>query len=340
MYKTILVPLDGSSLAESALPLATRIAQHTHATLVLVRVVHFASEYWPAINTPYPSMIQIVVEGELKTASHYLESVAESHALLDLETRIVARYGAAAPAILATAAEYYADLIVMSSHGYSGLAHWLRGSVAEKVAHNASVPVLVVRDAPATVTIHSSDIAQPLRVLVPLDETLRARQALEPAASLLAALAVPGQQKAIHLVRVVKPAATAQPSEVAAMQRTLSQARHFLMRQAELIREGTRALTLSKESILVSWSIALDMDVANAIIRVAENGEDMEGMGVFGGCDLIAMATHGREGIQRLALGSVTERVLHATRRPLLIVRPEDPTDQKEPRLEHAGLSR
>jgi len=78
----------------------------------------------------------------------------------------------------------------------------------------------------------------------------------------------------------------------------------------------------------VTWSVAVDTDVAEAIIRVAENGEDAEGAGVFGGCDLIAMATHGYSGMQRWAMGSITERVLSATKLPLLIIRPPDLMDK------------
>jgi nucleotide-binding universal stress UspA family protein len=57
---------------------------------------------------------------------------------------------------------------------------------------------------------------------------------------------------------------------------------------------------------------------------MAENGETVEGGGVFEGCGVIAMATHGYSGLQRWTVGSITERVLHATRLPLLIVRPPD----------------
>ena len=68
-------------------------------------------------------------------------------------------------------------------------------------------------------------------------------------------------------------------------------------------------------------------NVAGAIVRVAENGEDAEGAGVFDRCDVIAMASHGHDGIERWALGSITERVLNATRLPLLIVRQPDLRD-------------
>ncbi len=71
-------------------------------------------------------------------------------------------------------------------------------------------------------------------------------------------------------------------------------------------------------------AVALSDEVAGAIIQAAEYGEDAAGAGVYGHCDMIAMATHGRAGFQHRALGSTTERVLGATRLPLLIVRPAE----------------
>lgn len=99
----------------------------------------------------------------------------------------------------------------------------------------------------------------------------------------------------------------------------LHKAKTYLRSITEHLREGIA----SKLKLAVSWSVALDTNIAHTIIRVAENGEDAEGAGVFGGCDLIAMSTHGRGGLQRWAMGSVTERILQGTRLPLLIVRPQ-----------------
>jgi nucleotide-binding universal stress UspA family protein len=107
-----------------------------------------------------------------------------------------------------------------------------------------------------------------------------------------------------------------------------------LSQTTDLIRDGYVAPAISKQHIPVSWSVALDTDRARAIVRVAENGEDAEGAGVLGGCDLIAIATHGRRGLQRWAMGSVAERVLHATKRPLLIVRPAEVIEKQGPSSE------
>ena len=76
--------------------------------------------------------------------------------------------------------------------------------------------------------------------------------------------------------------------------------------------------------LTVTWSVPVDQDAAEGIISVAERGERDEGENVLGGCDVIAMATNGRSGLQRWVMGSVTEGVLTKTRLPLLIVRPSD----------------
>jgi nucleotide-binding universal stress UspA family protein len=105
-------------------------------------------------------------------------------------------------------------------------------------------------------------------------------------------------------------------------------AKKYLISTAEDIREGRVARAIANLRLPVTWSVAVNKDVAEALIRVAENGEDADGAGVFGGCDVIAIATHGYSGLQRWATGSIKERILHATKLPLLIVRPPDVTDK------------
>ena len=109
----------------------------------------------------------------------------------------------------------------------------------------------------------------------------------------------------------------------------INQAKQFLTRITELIREGPMAPTIAQKQLMVNWSVALDQDVAGAPVQLAENGENMEGAGAFGGCSIIAIATHGRSGLQLWTIGSITERVLHTTRLPLLIVRPIETADNK-----------
>jgi nucleotide-binding universal stress UspA family protein len=342
MIKTILVPLDGSERAEYALPLAARIARHTGGTIVFIHVVNIATNYWPA--APYPPVIQAAVDGELAEATAYLEAVAASPELAEIEVTFTARHGVVAPVILAAAVDYQADLIVIGSHGRTGMAHMIMGSVTEKVARHSSVPVLIVREKGGWPEVSPDEVAQPLRVLVPLDGSAHAQAVFEPVAALLKALVSPAQKAAIHLVRVVEgqgpmgtspiPTTPTASDQAQRAQRDLSRAKHHLSRVTELIRDGSIAPNLSKQHIAVTWSVAFDTDVARAIGKMAEMGEDAEGAGVFGGCELIAMSTHGRGGLQRLAMGSITERVLQTTRRPLLVVRPSQLVDRQKTFLE------
>jgi nucleotide-binding universal stress UspA family protein len=103
---------------------------------------------------------------------------------------------------------------------------------------------------------------------------------------------------------------------------TLQSARYYLQTMAHRINAGEILPTISRQQILATWSVAVNTDVAEAILRVAEKGEDAEKSGVFGGCDLIALSTHGLTGLPLWSLGSITERVRVGTRLPLLIIRP------------------
>ena len=96
------------------------------------------------------------------------------------------------------------------------------------------------------------------------------------------------------------------------------------------IHEGTLAPFIAAHHLPVTWSLRVDTDIASALLQIAEQGDDTEGAGTFGGCDLIAISSHGRSGFQRWTLGSITERLLHATRRPILIVHPPQPAEWKE----------
>jgi nucleotide-binding universal stress UspA family protein len=203
MFRNILVPLDGSSRAERALPVAARLAQASGGTVVLLRVVRFSTEFVPYPEAD-PWTIRTINDADLAEARNYLEHITDMSSLSDVQTETTVIKGRAADTILSVVETYHIDLIMLCSHGYTGMKRWVLGSVAEKVARSAPIPVLVLReDGPAPASPHP-DPTHPLRVLVTLDGSELAKAALEPAASLIAALATPAQG-ALHLVRVVKP---------------------------------------------------------------------------------------------------------------------------------------
>lgn len=326
MFTTILVPLDGSRRAEAALPFAAHIAQQAGATLVLVRVVSALSEYWPTISTAYPSLTEAAVEADLAEASAYLEEVASSGELAGLRVKTAVHHGPVVPTILSVATSYACNLIVLCSHGSAGMIHWMMGSVAEKIARHATVPVLVVRESCVPPGGAPIDASRPVRLLVPLDGSASSQAALEPGAALLKAFALPARPAAIHLVRVCQPLSAAGRQADYEWQdaEALGRAKEALRSTAEQIQAGALAPDVCAQRVPVTWSVVRDMDVASALVGVAEQGEESQGAAEAERYQLIAMSTHGRSGFQRWMLGSITERVLHATTLPILIVRPPE----------------
>jgi nucleotide-binding universal stress UspA family protein len=338
MFQRILVPLDGSTRAERAIPVAARIARASGGAVVLVRAVNVAFGVLPSLVGEAP-VVQSVLDADQAAAEEYLAAIKQAPELAGITTDTTVVSGPVGEVILAAAASSQADLIVLCSHGYTGMTRWALGSVAEKVARHGLVPVLVLREAgPVPAGLHP-DATRPLRALVALDGSVLAKAALEPAASLIAALSAPAQGT-LHLVRVVKPVmADRKEKDPEGQEHFLYKAKRYLSATVEHMRLGLVAPAVANLKLPVTWSVAIDTDVAEGIVRVAENGEDAAGAGVFGRCDVIAMATHGLGGMQRWTMGSITERVLHATRLPLLIVRPPDLLDKSKVTWDAATLS-
>lgn len=161
-----------------------------------------------------------------------------------------------------------------------------------------------------------------MSVLVPLDGSVRAQAAIVAAAQLIAALSAPAQG-VLHLTRVLVLPDEARLSQVE-REAIMQQAKEYLSSLANQVREDLLAAPIANLKPSVSWFVTVDSDVAAGIIRVAEQGEIVEGKGMAGKSQVIAMATHGYSGLQRWLMGSTTQRVLHATTLPLLIVRPPD----------------
>lgn len=311
MLKRILVPLDGSTRAERALPVAARIARAVGGSLVLYRAVPMPATYG-AIYAGVP-LSQAIIDEDFAIAEAYLDDLKRSKLLHDIPVECVAEVGGPAVLILEQAEEQKVDLIVICSHGRSNLGRWVLGSVAEHISRHAPVPVLVLTEH-CKVPLDSPDPEHLLRVFVPLDGSEVAEAALEQAALLAMALAEP-QPAALHLTLVVDPFDAILRQSVPEVL-VVEAARGYLRRMAERLQAEHPTLT-------VTWSVSVNADVTAGILQAAEHGDDTVGSAPFAGCDLIAMATHGRSGLKRWALGSIAERVLHATKLPVMMVRPQ-----------------
>jgi nucleotide-binding universal stress UspA family protein len=144
MYKHILLPLDGSALAEQALPHAIAQAERFEAKLTLLRVV----EPLRRTGTGMSQSAFERAEEEMKTwAREYLEGVAGKLQEQGIPAQVVTPFEDPHRAIVRFAEQDQVDLIVMCTRGQSGLSRWLMGSVADRVMRGASVPVLLVRAA-------------------------------------------------------------------------------------------------------------------------------------------------------------------------------------------------
>lgn len=320
MFKRILVPLDGSERSETALPIAARLARASGGSILLAQVVTIPVMYETTVAVTYSAD---VIEQEISETELYLKTLAQRETMKGIKVEVSALFGAAAQTILAVATSYNIDLIVMTSQGKTGMKRWVLGSVAQKVAQHSPMPVLVLHEAGARPAGSRPD-GNAVRALVTLDGSALAKTALEPAAQLVAGLAAPGHG-ALHLLRVMKPprfdernVSPEQAEEIRSQ--ALQKARTYLSSIVKHMQDGP----LAELHLAITWSVALDDDIAGTIIRTSEDGENAGGAGAPGRCDMIAMATHGRTGFQHWVLGSVTERVLGATRLPILIVRPAE----------------
>jgi len=315
MFKRILVPLDGSTRAESAVPIAARIAQASGGSVILLQVAAIPIEI-ETENTPPNVYSQTAFDKGVAVAKSYLEGIAQLDILKGVKTETAAVTGSIAPSILVAIKSLHADMVVMCSHGYTGFKRWALGSIALKLAPHSTVPVLVLRDGGSVPTTQAQ---QPMRVFVPLDGSPLSESALEPAAQLITALA-PSAEKVVHLLRVVDV-----PSSYGKFRSSVdeyydaevrAETKHGFQMYLDAIAKRFTEGDLSTYNLSITSSVPINMDVAGAIVQAAEEGEGPE----LSGYDLIVMATHGRGGVQRWVLGSVAERVLHATKVPLMIV--------------------
>jgi nucleotide-binding universal stress UspA family protein len=308
MFQRILVPLDGSFRAEQALPVAARIARATGGSLLLVQVISPPVDYSGGLAL-VPLMNEQVIESEMAGAIDSLTAIAASRVLAGIPTSTEVQFGFPAQRLIAAAEAHGCDLVVLCSHGRTGFTRWALGSVAHTLVHQSTVPILVLRQ---DNTLAHVEMARPLCTLVPLDGSTLAEAALAPAAALTRALAAPGRSE-LHLVQVVKDfQSKAEAGEVFELnEEARLRASSYLAATAERLLD-----TEAGGALAVTSAVELASDVASALLGVAEQAGS-------GGCDLIAISTHGRGGLERWVMGSVTQRLLDTTKLPMLIVRPQ-----------------
>lgn len=144
MYNTILVPLDGSARAEAILPHVEELARRNHATVIFLQVVDPTTSI-PDLEGLATEINLEIVQEEIKSAMDYLTGLQNQLRQKAIESRVLVERGSVVDAIIAVAESEKADLIAMASHGRTGLARVLFGSVAQGVLNRAVQPVLFLR---------------------------------------------------------------------------------------------------------------------------------------------------------------------------------------------------
>ncbi len=293
--KRILVPLDGSPLAESILPAAEEWAKEEGAEVVLLRAV--LAHHVPGRDDT-EGQVRVVEEGEA-----YLKEMAERLERRGLpRVRWVVWYNEPATAITEAVVRYEADLIAMATHGRSGLSRLLLGSVAEAVVRSARVPVLLIRGQSAWKPWTTG------KILVPLDGS-QTSEAILPVVERLAG----PRDLTISLLEIIEPI----PSVVRAEP-------PIGLEDMLTFRQGDAERYLAKVAAPLN-------DKGLRVERSVQHGRAAEVIAAFGRperVDLIAMATHGRTGLGRLLLGSVAEGVLRGAAVPVLLFKAAERIDQ------------
>lgn len=295
MFKHLLVPLDGSSLAEAILPAVRSLALHLGTRVTLLHVVE------PSAPATIHGDRHL---GKATEAQDYLARIArqfeEAGVQVDWHVDMVEQ-GDVAKTIFAHTGELDTDLVMLTSHGASGLRGIVFGSIAQQVLQSGRVPVFMLRPESARREFKLENI------LVPLDSSAL----YEPALALAADLA--GRYDArLHLVVVVPTMGTLSPERAATGVLLPSSTKAIL----DLAQGGAVEYLQKKVTYYRARGLSITAEVergatAPMILEVAERAS----------VDLFVMATHGRAGLDAFWQGSVTPKVLSRAKAPILLLR-------------------
>jgi nucleotide-binding universal stress UspA family protein len=292
MYGKILVPLDGSGLAEVALPYAEQLARRLHSDIHLIYVTESAEVPQHYIHRFYLQKIgEATKEGAGRDAG---EPVGKP-----VKVAPTVLVGNPAEEIVDYADREDVSLIVMATHGRSGISRWALGSVAEKVVRATSRPVALIRAKGARADVREKGAVN--KVLVPLDGSKRGEAAIPYVEELATEL-----KAQVILLQVVPPIYLTPNAEQLKEQESfrLSAEDYINKVAAQFKHKGIEAKSELREVTVAT--------VAEEIINIADEI-----------CaDLVAMSTRGRTEVGLWAFGSVADRVLRHGNTPLLLVRP------------------
>lgn len=295
MYNKILVPLDGSDVAEMALPYAEEISAMMNARLVIISVSGPRGD-------KRDHLFRYYLEGVSQRIQKELEEWGVQGAK-GLEEGVL--FGKPADEIIRYADEEHVDLIVMASRGRSGHGAWLVGNIAAKVLRATKKVVLLIRAPAKDSALQEKCLIR--QILVPLDGSSLGETAVTQAEAMAKALGA--EIILLMVLEPLRPLVGEGPGAARKLQMRLKE---------ETARRGAMALeyldkvggSLRDKGLKASHEV-LSGSAAEQIIDFAKEKA----------IDLIAMSSHGRSGIGRWVFGSVTDKVVHAGDTPIMVVR-------------------
>jgi nucleotide-binding universal stress UspA family protein len=305
MFKSLMVPVDGSAFAEHALAPALDLARATGATLHLVRV--HQPPVLPAPDAPLivdTEWLEALKAEERKYLAHVQGTLMEAGARIEMALV----EGFPADALAAYVRTHEIGLIMMTTHGRGGISRFWLGSVADALVRQAGTPVLLIR--PGDDVQDELPAAPPMRhILIPTDGSALSESVLEPALELWERT-----DARFTLLRVLLP--------LPPMPRPWTAGRAAV--DAEILTEDRRralaelntvAEPLRKRGLTIECEAVTHANPATAILEFAATSS----------VDVIALATRGRSGWARVAMGSVADKVMRASMLPVLLYRPPSP---------------
>ncbi|HSF59565.1 MAG TPA: universal stress protein [Candidatus Binatia bacterium] len=299
MYTRILIPLDGSKTAEKVLPYARFLAGQLKVPVELLAVVDIA-EVAAHMSAEKARYLDTMIEDTVRSSQHYLRGIADTFPGAD--TKCTVERGEAVQAIIERAAKDKTTLVTMATHGRSGINRWLLGSVTEKVLRGATNPLLLIR---ATEEAKTDGEATVKSVVVPLDGSELAESVLATVADLAKKLSL---EVVLFRAYNIPYNAYASAEGYAAIdyEELLASMREEAVSYLEKKAEAVKKMGVDKVSYIAKEGFAAD-----EIISTGRKSPD----------NLIAMCTHGRSGVRRWMLGSVTETVVRHSGDPVLVIR-------------------
>ena len=290
MYDRMIVPLDGSQLAEQVLPYVHVVGKRLRCPITLVRVYDVPA----TLEGVSGSTIDRVADELRADAGRYLERVKNSLVDVGTEVSVVGKQGEAASVIIEEAEKGSSTIVMISSHGRSGVTRWAMGSVAEKVLQATNIPLLIIRDQTGEgISLTEGDknpedwrtLLNVANIIIPLDGSPLSEQVIPHATVLANSLGVP-----------------VTPIRVSNSPNDDSENIEYLKNVAKGIRDA---------GLQSNDGDVLHGNPATAIIQMTETIPN----------SLVAMTTRGRSGIQRWVMGSVTDRVVRHSSSPALVIR-------------------